>query len=97
MTYKHKDLPYNKDLKDNELKQALATLFDEYATDIVAEKHLPFARSQKSESLNSTIGSKNPKIRFYGGSESDAFRVACTVAQKTLVLATSVTHLSPLA
>ena len=82
---------------DSELKQALIILFDEYATDIVAEKHLPFANSQKRESLNSAIGSKNPKIRFYGGSETNAFRVACTVAQKTLVLATPVTHLSTLA
>jgi hypothetical protein len=26
------------------------------------------------------VGSKNPKIRYYGGSESNDFRVACAVA-----------------
>ena len=30
------------------------------------------------------IGAKNPKIRFYGGSESNDFRVACGVAQTNL-------------
>ena len=38
--------------------------------------------SQRNESLNGTIGSKNPKIRYYGGSESSDFRVACGVAQR---------------
>ena len=38
------------------------------------------ASSQRNESLNSTIGSKNPKIRFYGGSENEDQRVACSVA-----------------
>lgn len=84
LTYKHRDLPYNKDLMGNELKKALTSLFEEYATDTVAEKLLPFANSQRNESLNSTIGSKNPKIRFYGGSESNDFRVACAVAQKNI-------------
>lgn len=40
--------------------------------------------SQRNESLNSTIGSKNPKTRFYGGSESADQRVACAVAQKNM-------------
>ena len=35
--------------------------------------------SQRNESLNSTIGAKNPKTRYYGGSESNDFRVACGV------------------
>ena len=42
------------------------------------------ANSQRNESLNSTIGSKNPKTRFYGGSESNDFRVACGVAQTNI-------------
>ena len=33
------------------------------------------------ESFNSVVGSKNPKIRFYSGSESNDFHVACAVAQ----------------
>ena len=40
--------------------------------------------SQRNESLNSTIGSKNPKTRFYGGSESNNFQVACGVAQTNI-------------
>jgi hypothetical protein len=82
LTYRHKDLAYNRDLQGNELKNVLTSLFDEYATDTVAQKltHI----SQRSESLNSTIGSKNPKIRYYGGSESNDFRVACAVAQKNI-------------
>ena len=34
--------------------------------------------------LNGVIGSKNPKIQFYGGSESNNFCVACGVAQTNL-------------
>ena len=44
------------------------------------------SRQQKKERTqkNSTIGSKNPKTRFYGGSESNDFRVACGVAQTNI-------------
>ena len=38
----------------------------------------------ENESLNSTIGSKNSKTRFYGGSESNDFWVACGVAQTNI-------------
>ena len=51
------------------------------AYDTVIQKLSPAANSQRNESFNSTVGSKNPKIRFYGGSESSDFRVACGVAQ----------------
>ena len=37
--------------------------------------------SQRSEALNSVVGLKGPKIRFYGGSESNDFLVTCGVAQ----------------
>ena len=36
---------------------------------------------QRNESLNDTIGSKNVKIRHYGGSESSDVRTVCGVAQ----------------
>ena len=84
LLYTHKDLPYNKDLHGTELKKALASLFDEYATDVVVKKLTPFANSQRNESLNSIIGSKNPKTKFYGGSESNDFRVACAITQKNI-------------
>ena len=82
LTYRHKDLPHHKDLHGEELKSALTSLFDEYTTDTVTKKLVPFANSQRNEALNSIVGSKNPKIRFYGGSESSDFRVACAVAQR---------------
>ena len=41
----------------------------------------PCANSLRNESLNSVIGTKNPKTRYYSGSESSDFRVACGIAQ----------------
>ena len=40
--------------------------------------------SQRNESLNSVVGSKAPKFRFYGGSESNDFWVICAVAQSNV-------------
>ena len=82
--YKHTELPYGKDLFGDSLKKALTDILDAYSTDIVVNKLAPCANSQRNESLNSTIGSKNPKTRFYGGSESNNFRVACGVAQTNI-------------
>jgi hypothetical protein len=79
--YKHAYLPYGKDLHGKELKQALNDIFSQYHSDTMVGKLAPIANSQRNESFNSTVGSKNPKIRFYGGSESNNFRVACAVAQ----------------
>ena len=83
-TYKHKDLPYGKDLTGENLRKALEEVFEIYTNENVLKKIAQNASSQRNESLNSTIGSKNPKIRFYGGSESADQRVACAVAQKNL-------------
>ena len=44
----------------------------------------PLGSSQANEALNNTIGRKAPKIRHYGSSESNDFRVACAVGQKNL-------------
>ena len=49
-----------------------------------AEKLAPLGSSQANEALNNTIGSKAPKIRHYGSSESNDFRVACAVSQKNI-------------
>ena len=83
-TYKHSSLPYGKDLVGESLKSSLTTIFNDYSTDVVAEKLVPVLNTQKNEALNSVVGSKNPKIRFYGGSESNDFRVVCGVAQINL-------------
>lgn len=82
--YCHRDLPFGKDLQGDSLQTALKSLFDEYSTDIVTNKPTAAANSQRNESMNSVVGSKNPKIRFYGGSESNEYRVSCSVSQVNL-------------
>ena len=42
------------------------------------------ASSQTNKSFHSTVGSKVPKVHFYGGSESSDQRVAAAVAQTNL-------------
>lgn len=64
------------------LKKALTDIFDEYSTDIVVSKLTPCANSQRNKRLNCTIGSKNPKTRFYWRSQSNA--IACGVAQTNI-------------
>ncbi len=59
-------------------------MFSQYYNDAVVEKLAPVANSQRNESLNSVVGSKAPKIRFYGGSESNDYRVACAVGQTNI-------------
>ena len=78
--YKHSYLPYGKDLHGTELKKALEGIFSQYYTDSMVEKLAPIANSQRNEAFNSIVGTKTPKIRFYGGSKSNDFRVACSVA-----------------
>ena len=81
VTYKHRHLPHGKDLHGESLYAALVELFSQYYSDAVVRKLAPVANSQRNESLNSVFGSKAPKIRYYGGSESNDYRVACAVAQ----------------
>ncbi|KAJ7336009.1 hypothetical protein OS493_013379 [Desmophyllum pertusum] len=80
-TYRHSELPFGKDLQGDALEAALTAVFDDYSTDIVVKKLAPATNSQRNEAFNNVVGSKNPKIRFYGGSESNDFRVACGVSQ----------------
>ena len=82
--YKHKSLPHGKDLFGESLKNALNNIFSDYCTKTVVAKIAPCSNSQRNETLNGVVGSKNPKIRFYGGSDSNDFRVACAVAQRNL-------------
>ena len=82
--YQHANLPYGRDLCGSSLKSALVDLFSQYYSDAVIRKLAPVGNSQRNESFNSTVGSKAPKIRYYGGSESNDFRVACAVAQTNI-------------
>ena len=69
-TYKHKELPYRKDLHGKKLQLALINIFNgSDSTNGVAEKLAPLTNSQRNEALNSVIESKDPKIRFYSGIE----------------------------
>ena len=81
--YKHSELPFGKDLFGDKLEKALTAIFEEYSTDVVIKKLVPAANSQRNEALNSVISTKAPKSRYYGGSESNDFRVACGVGQQT--------------
>ena len=81
ITYRHNELPFGKDLHGDDLEKALTKVFEDYSTDIVVKKLAPATNSQRNEAFNNVVGSKNPKIRFYGGSESNDFRVACGVSQ----------------
>lgn len=83
-TFFHNDLPNGKDLKGENLRENLTNLFQVYSSDTVINKLVENASSQSNESLHSTVGSKVPKIRFYGGSESADQRIAAAVAQTNI-------------
>ena len=64
------------------MKKDLQEIVEVYCQN--AEKLAPLGSSQANEALNNTIGSKAPKVRHYGGSESNDYRVACAVSQKNV-------------
>ena len=68
---KHKSLPHGKDLFGESLKNAPNNIFSDYCTETVVTKVAPCSNSQRNETLNSVVRSKNPKTRFYGGSDSN--------------------------
>ena len=74
-------LLFGNDLHGDDLEKALTKVFEDYSTDIVVKKLAPATNSQQNEAFNNVVGSKTPKIRFYGGSASNDFRVACGVSQ----------------
>ena len=49
--------------------------------DDVATKLAPLGLTQHNECINSIVGTKNSKKRFYRGSESGGYRVSAAVAQ----------------
>lgn len=81
-TYKHKSLPYGKDLDNPDLREALESIIEIFVANV--KKLSPLGSSQSNEAINNTIGSKAPKIRYYGSSESNDYRVACAVSQKNI-------------
>ena len=71
--YKHGDLPGGKDLKGEDLRAVLEDALRPFMSEESAKKLAPGGSSQRNECVNSVVGSKAPKIRHYGGSESSDF------------------------
>ena len=80
-SYKHRGLPYGRDLENAELKKELTVILSTYAKN--ADKLSKRGSSQQNESLHNTIGSKYLKIRDYSAGSAD-FRIAAGVAQKNI-------------
>lgn len=79
--YKHTGLPDGRDLQGTALQKCLNDVINKYTTPEMLKKIAPLSSSQKNEAVNSVIGTKSIKIRYYGGSESNDFRIAAGVAQ----------------
>ena len=78
--YKHGHL-WGKDLKGEDLRAVLEDALWPFTSEESAKKLAPCGSSQRNECINSVVGSKAPKIRHYGGSESSDFRTAAGIAQ----------------
>lgn len=79
--YTHKELPNGKDLVGDGLRSCLQDIVNKYTTSEMLKRLAPMSSSQKNESVNSVIGTKAMKVRYYGGSESNDFRIAAGIAQ----------------
>ena len=80
--YKHATLPYGRDLTDFKLKKDLNKIFENFADRSEELACAPSGSIQANEAINSIVGSKAPKIRHYGDSESSDFTGAAAVCQK---------------
>lgn len=80
--YKPKNLPYGKYLQGNGILTDLQKVFEYFLKNV--DRLLNMGSTQANESFNNIVASKHLKNRFYGGSESTAFRVAAAVSQKNI-------------
>lgn len=80
--YTHSSLPHGRDLQGESLTQDMEGIMEVFIQNAV--KLAPLGSSQANDAVNNTIGSKTPKIRHYGASESNNFHVACAVSQKNI-------------
>ena len=78
--YKYANLPYGRDLTDLKLKKDLNKIFENFADR--SEELALSGSTQANEAINSIVGSKAPKIRHCGDSDSSDFRCAAAVCQK---------------
>lgn len=79
-SYKHKSLPYGKDLSGEELFSDLSMVFEALVQN--AEKIAPAASTREVEDFNNKIPSKAPKRCHYSGSSSLQKRGNCDVSEK---------------
>lgn len=77
-------VPYHmaKDLQRETWRKDLEEIVEIFVQN--PEKLSPLRPSQACEALNNTIGTKSPKICYYGSSESNDYRVATALSQKNL-------------
>ena len=76
--YKHRNLPYGKDLTDESLHKALSEPF----SNLDANKLAYLSSTQANKSFNNTVVSKAPKARHYSDSSSLQFWLSAGVSQK---------------
>ena len=76
--YRHRNLPYGKDLTDESLRTALSSVF----TNMDTNKLAFLSSTQANESFNNTVASKAPKARHYSDSSSLQYRLYASVSQK---------------
>ena len=79
--FQHKYLENGEDLLEDGLRSYIEEKISNFTTDGFVRKLAPCGSTQVNENLNMIVGTKNPKIRFYGGSQSSDFRTAASVAQ----------------
>ena len=77
----HSDLPEGRDLTGADLRASIEDALQSFLTEEAAKHLAPVGSSQRNECLNSVIGTKAPKTRHNGGSESSDCRTAAGVAQ----------------
>lgn len=80
-SYKHKSLPYGKDLSDQNLRMDLEKLFEKWTDGDFITKLANLSSSNRNENLNFLISKKAPKNNHFSESESLDFRVAAAVGQ----------------
>ncbi|KAK3084401.1 hypothetical protein FSP39_012922 [Pinctada imbricata] len=79
-TFRHKSLPFGKDLEGDDLKKSLNKVFQKQIDNV--KKLVDLDSSNANENLNQLIAKKAPKAQHYSGSESLSYRVSAAIAQK---------------
>ena len=81
-SYKHKLLPYGRDLCGEEFKKDLNQVSEKHAKN--ADALSPNESTCANEYFNLLVASKAPKMHHYSKLENFDFRIASTVCQKNI-------------